>query len=102
MLCHLSGDLDNFFFSFSRIIYKWGQIFIIISAVQIDIVIRHTVQIFFHRTGKSLRPCPLCISRELPVQIFSIFHTETSRSLFKFIRTDHFHDHYGSCDFFDL
>ena len=100
VLRHFSGNLDDFFFSFSRIIYKRRQIFIFISAVKINIIICHTVQFFFYGTGESLCSCSLFISRELPVQIFPVVQTETSCPLLEFFRTDHFYDHYCSCDFF--
>ena len=100
VLRHFSGNLDDFFFSFSRIIYKRRQIFIFISTVKINIIICHTVQFFFYGTGESLCSCSLLISRKLPVQIFSVFQAETSGPLLEFCRTGHFYDHYCPCDFF--
>ena len=102
LLRHFPGLLNHFFISFTCIVYVWGQFFVIISAVKINVVICNFMKILFHRPGQTFHLCSFRISRKFPIQVFTVRQPHTSAARFKGQTIDHFHNDNRALNFFNL
>ena len=83
LLRHLTRNLHHILRRSSRIIHIRSQLLIIISTVQINIKIRHRLQLLRNRPCQTLHLCTIRISRKFTVQILPICQSHTSVTCFK-------------------
>ena len=67
--------------------------------MQIYVIIRHTLQLFYNCISQTVHTGPFRISRKNTVKIFVIFRTDTAASLFKFLSADSFYKDHPSIHF---
>ena len=102
LLRHLTRNLHHILRRSSRIIYIWSQLFIIISTVQINIIIRYRLEFLGDCPRKTLHLRSIRVSRKFTVQILIIRESHTSITRLKSRTVQHLHDNDRTGDLLNL
>ena len=102
LLGHFPGSLHHFGCRLARVVNIGGKLFIIIPAVQVDVIIRCPKQFPHHGVRQLPGSASRRISGEYPVQVFPVLQHHAARPLLKGRPVYHLYDHHCTGHLFNF